>query len=167
MSSDALAPPGGWLESAARIGVPPAARRGWVLRAMSLAARRFGRSELPDVLWVFHLNPRLFWPWLLFASRLMPGGRLPAQERELVILRTAWNCRSRYEWGQHVEIGLRVGLADADIVRAARAPQSFEQERRRLLLAACDELVRDKLIGETTWRALAAHFNPRLLIEIV
>lgn len=167
MSADALAPPGGWIDAGPRIGVPPPSRHGFVLRALSFAARRFGRSQLPDVFTVFHINARLFWPWLFFASRLMPGGRLPAQERELVILRTGWNCRSRYEWGQHVDIGLRVGLTDADVVRAAQAPQSFVEERRRLLLAACDELVRDKVVGEATWRALTAHYNERLLIEIV
>ena len=167
MSADALVPPGGWRVANSRLAVPPPERRGWLFRLMSFGARRFGRSEVPDVISVFHLNARLFWPWLLFASRLMPGGRLPAQERELVILRTAWNCRSRYEWGQHVDIALRVGLSDSDIVRAAREPASFAQERRRLLLAACDELVRDRVVGEETWRALAGHYSQRLLIEIV
>jgi len=31
----------------------------------------------------------LFWGWLMFAGRLMPGGRLPRRDTELVILRVA------------------------------------------------------------------------------
>ncbi len=59
----------------------------------------FGRSQLPDIFSVLNINSRLFWGWLYFASRLMPFGRLPAATREKIILRTAWNTRSRYEWG--------------------------------------------------------------------
>lgn len=60
-------------------------------------------------------NPRLFWPWLLLASRPMPYGKLPAALRETVILRMAWRCRSRDERGQHEEIALRCGVSDAGI----------------------------------------------------
>jgi 4-carboxymuconolactone decarboxylase len=39
--------------------------------------------------------------WLPFGGRLL-NGKLPARDRELLILRTAWNCRAEYEWAQHV-----------------------------------------------------------------
>jgi 4-carboxymuconolactone decarboxylase len=161
-----LAPPGGWHVADARLAVPPPAARGFALRLLSRFARFFGRSGIPDVLALFHLNARLFWPWLVFASRLMPRGRLRPRERELVILRMAWLCRSRYEWGQHVEIGLRAGLADAEIVQLALAPQAFTDERARLLLAACDQLFGADVIASGTWRALEAHYDARRLIEI-
>jgi 4-carboxymuconolactone decarboxylase len=166
MSAAGFAPAGGWREADSRIAVPPPGARGWVFGLLSHVARFFGRSQVPDVFALFHINARLFWPWIVFASRLMPRGRLPARERELVILRTAWNCRSRYEWGQHVEIGLRVGLTDAEIVQLAQAPQAFANERARLLLAACDELFRDQVVSPPTWTALAAHYDPKRLIEI-
>jgi hypothetical protein len=37
----------------------------------------------------------------VLASELMPGGRLPREDTELMILRTAHNCRSDYEWRAH------------------------------------------------------------------
>ncbi|MBI3439277.1 MAG: carboxymuconolactone decarboxylase family protein, partial [Proteobacteria bacterium] len=40
---------------------------------------------------------------------------LPPREREIVILRTGYLCRSGYEWTQHVEIGKRANLSDAEI----------------------------------------------------
>ncbi len=162
-----LRPAAGWVGAAQRIPTPPPARRGLPFRGMSLVARGFGRSEIPDIFSVFHIHARLFWAWLFFASRLMPGGRLPAREREKLILRTAWLTRSLYEWGQHVDIGLRVGLADADILRVAQGPRACTDDNERLLLQACDELVAGRHIADATWARLAQAYDEKLLIEIV
>jgi alkylhydroperoxidase family enzyme len=162
-----LRPAAGWIAAQQRIATPPPARRGLVFRGLSLAARAFGRAEVPDIFAVFHLNARLFWPWLYFASRLMPGGRLPAREREKLILRTAWLTRSLYEWGQHVDIGLRVGLTDAEILRVAQGPSRCDDPAERLLLQACDELVRERHVADTTWAQLDQGYDDKRLIEIV
>lgn len=163
-----LRPETGWAVAAPpRLLAPPPARRGLLFRSMSLVARAFGRSQVPDIFSVFHINARLFWAWLFFASRLMPGGRLPAREREMIILRTGWLCRSRYEWGQHVDIGLRVGLSDAQILAAARGPGAAADENERALLLACDELVRDKRVSDATWALLSRRYSEKLLIEIL
>src|SRR5580698_2291786 len=42
---------------------------------------------------------------------------LPPREREIVILRTGFLCKSGYEWTQHVPIGKRAGLTDDEIAR--------------------------------------------------
>lgn len=163
-----LSPPGGWISHAApRLVAPPPAARGLVFRTMSTAARWFGRSELPDIFTVLHINPRLFWGWLYFASRLMPYGRLPATVREKIILRTGWNTRSRYEWGQHVDIGLRVGVRDDEIVAITKGPTAFSDPHERALMQACDELLRDHVVADATWLLLRERYSERLLIEIV
>jgi alkylhydroperoxidase family enzyme len=126
-----------------------------------------GRQQVPDVFSVMHINSRLFWAWLFFASRLMPRGRLPARDREKIILRTAWNCRSRYEWGQHVDIALRVGVSDEDIVRVSRGPAAFDDLRERALIQACDELFSRQIIFADTWQQLAKHYDEKKLIEIL
>lgn len=163
-----LQPEGGWILAAEpRLRPPPPAERGLFFRSVTKASRLLGRKELPDLFPMFHINRRLFWPWLIFASRLFPGGRLKAKEREKIILRTGWNCRSRYEWGQHVEIGLGVGLSDADILRVASGPAQAEDERERALLQACDDMVRDQVVSAATWTALSAHFKEPMLIEIM
>lgn len=165
--SAGLAPPGGWnLAPAPRLLAPPPAQRGLLFRSVAAGARLFGRTSLPDLFPVLHINRRLFWPWLFFASRLMPGGRLDAQDREKLILRTGWNCRCRYEWGQHLELGRRIGLDDADILRVARGPAHARDERERALLQACDDMAREQAIVAETWTALAAHFSAPLLVEI-
>ena len=38
-----------------------------------------------------------------------------SRQRELVILRTGYNCRSGYEWTQHKRIGLDCGLTETEI----------------------------------------------------
>src|SRR5215207_7897325 len=40
---------------------------------------------------------------------------LPAREREIVILRTGFLCRSGYEFTQHTRIGLESGLSAEEI----------------------------------------------------
>lgn len=116
---------------------------------------------------MLHANPRLFWPWLLFASRLMPFGRLPPALREKVILRMAWLCRSRYEWGQHVEIALRCGVSDAEIVALAQGAGAMAEPGERAVLQACDELHRDGCVSEATWALLSAQYPEPLLIELL
>lgn len=163
---DYLQPEGGWRQPReTRLPPPPPSQRGVAFRAISGAGKLFGRDELPRIFPVLNTNRRLFFPWLWFASRLMPFGRLPARLREKLILRTAWHCRSRYEWGQHVEIALSVGVRDQEIIDLARGRDDGDPAHAAAL-RACDELCRGTLISDSTWRALADHFSPDALVEI-
>ncbi len=153
MPTDALQPEGGWAGPARpRLEAPAPADRGpALLRAPPPACPRCSAVVgCPDVISVLHIHPRLFWPWLLFASRLMPYGRLPPAMREKIILRTAWNCRSRYEWGQHVAIARRVGVSPEEIVRVAGGPEACTDRQERAVLQACDEVCRDRSVSEAT-----------------
>jgi 4-carboxymuconolactone decarboxylase len=130
-------------------------------------SRRLGRQEVPDVISVLHINPRLFWAWLFFASRLMPYGRLPAKLREKIILRTAWNCRSRYEWGQHVDIGLSVGVTDEEIIKITKGPAAFAGHDDQAVIQACDEMCAEQCISDSTWKTLSERYDKKRLIEIM
>ncbi len=166
-ATDYLQPQGGWICLAKpRILAPTQSERSVLFRSVSLLSKAFGRSEIPDVLSVYSKSPRLFWPWLAFASQLMPYGKLPATIREKIILRTAWNCRSRYEWGQHVDIALTVGVTDQEIFRLTNGPAEAVDDLDRAVLSACDEIYLNKLISDETWRVLSAHYSEKLLIEI-
>jgi alkylhydroperoxidase family enzyme len=164
-----LTPADGWIgPSEPRLHAPPPGKRGLVFRVISLVARRFGRADVPDVITVLHLNPRLFWAWIFFASRLMPGGRLPARVRELIILRTAWNCRSRYEWGQHVDVGLSAGVTDDEIVRVSQGPEAFAGKPEQAVLLACDQMCRQQFIEDDVWARIVAQYSSRKMqIEIM
>ena len=62
-----------------------------------LIARAIGlvtRGEAPHVFTTLGRHRRLFRRWLRFAGTLMPGGKLPRADTELVILRVATMCAS-------------------------------------------------------------------------
>lgn len=163
-----LAPAAGWiLPATPRIAAPAPAARGLLFRTVAQASRLFGRQQVPDVITVLHINPRLFWGWLYFASRLMPFGRLPARDREKLILRTAWNCRSRYEWGQHVDIARSAGVSEAEIVAVSQGPQAIADRHERARLQACDELCQQQHISAETWQILSEKHPEKALIELM
>src|SRR6185295_1619011 len=99
--------------------IPPAETRqvNPMLRPFLAIAGRVTGGPPPHIFSTLARHPSLFVSWLVFAGRLMPRGRLPRDETELVILRVAWNCANRYEWDHHVRIGRRAGLTDADVER--------------------------------------------------
>lgn len=134
-------------------------------------ARLAGRvqgTEPPAVFLTLGRHRGLFWGWLHFAGRLMPGGRLSRRESEVVILRVASRRGSAYELTQHRRLGRRAGLLAAEIA-AIEADHDHDglTPRERLLLRASDELVADQDLSDALWSELAARFDERELIEIV
>lgn len=108
----------------------------------------------------------LFRKWMPFGGKLLVG-RLPARERELIILRTGWLCQSDYEWGQHVIIARRSGLSDEEIKRVKEGAGAAGWEPfDATLLRAADELHADSRISDATWAALAQRYDERQLIEL-
>jgi alkylhydroperoxidase family enzyme len=95
-------------------------------------------------------------------SALMP------RHREMLILRTGWDAQSEYEWAQHVGSVGRARDYGLDPVRIAQGPEApgwdaFEQS----ILRAADELYRDSMVSDATWKALAARFDAPLLMSAV
>jgi alkylhydroperoxidase family enzyme len=111
-------------------------------------------------------HPGLFRRWLPFGGKLL-AGKLAARDRELLILRTGWLCRSEYEWGQHVLIGRDAGLSDEEIRRIKDGPDAPGWSPvEGTLLRAVDELHDRACISDTTWAALTEHYDERQLIEV-
>lgn len=81
---------------------------------------------------------------------------LSERDRELVILRTGYNCRSGYEWTQHKRIGLDSGLSENDVERIKAGPDAAGwTDIDRAMLRATDELTADHFVTDATWAALA------------
>lgn len=129
---------------------------------------RIGKLDAGNLWRMLMRNPRLLPGFLALASRLMPYGELPRRDTELVILRVAWNCRSRYEWGQHVDIGLRAGLTPEDIACVPQGPGAQGwTPRQRALLRAADDMHHHRMVSEATWNALAGFLDQRRLLELL
>lgn len=160
-----LAPEGGWrAASAARLS---GAERGLFALTSRLGNRLFGRSETPNIMLALSGNQRLFWPWLWFASRFMPFGQLPHRTRERLILRTAWNCRCEYEWGQHADLSRRWGIDQAELEKIAQGPLADWSALERAQLSAADELHREGCVSDGTWQTLREHHSDAELIELL
>jgi alkylhydroperoxidase family enzyme len=93
---------------------------------------------------------------------------LPAREREIVILRIGFLCKSGYEWTQHTAIGKQTGLTDDEIVRIKAGPDAPGWSAAdKALMQASDELHHDQFITNATWSALKAHFSDKQCMDVV
>ncbi len=93
---------------------------------------------------------------------------LSPRDRELVILRTGWLCKSGYEWTQHHRIGLQSGLAADEIERIKLgAGADGWTAAERALIAATDDLHRDQFVSNPVWADLAKHFSERQCMDVV
>jgi alkylhydroperoxidase family enzyme len=140
--------------------LPPLARL-----TAAVSARATGGEPL-RVFTTLGRHPRLFRTWLRFGATLMLRGDLPPADRELVTLRTAWNCGCWYEWVQHASLAGRAGLGPADVERVVDGPAAGWSPRERLLLEATDELHDRGVVGDRTWGALEGKLTDRQLIEL-
>ena len=138
--------------------------------ASSIQSELLGSVGLSSDLHLFRTlvrHPGLFRAWSRFGGRLLLRSALPDRDRELVILRAAWLCRSDYEWGQHIAIGRAAGLSDDEMQRVAAAPgDDAWSDWDRTLLEATDELVVEHCISDATWSALAARYDEQQLLEL-
>ena len=136
--------------------------------AIAHAAGRFGGTNPPNLFLTLGRHRRLFAGWLRFAGRLMPRGKLPRRETELVILRVAHLRDCEYEREHHRRLGHRAGLGDEEIARVEQGPDAEGwSARERALLAAVDELHRDGDLGDEAWASLRSHLDEREAIELI
>jgi alkylhydroperoxidase family enzyme len=121
----------------------------------------------PNVFTTIGRHRRLFRKWLRFAGALMPGGVLPRDESELLILRVAHNCGSDYEWQQHARMAATTGVTSEEIERVRQGPDGTGwSPRRAAMLTAADELHETRTISDATWSRLAGFLSEVELIEL-
>lgn len=160
--------------SATRSASPPRivpGSRGEIGRLNSLIVSAIGRAagtpEPPHLFTTLARHRRLFRRWLRFAGGLMPGGKLPRRDTELVILRVAHNCDCVYERGHHELIAPRAGVLREEIERTADGPDAPGwSPRDAALLRAADELHSERAISDETWATLRGELSEVQLIEL-
>lgn len=92
---------------------------------------------------------------------------LKPREREIVILRTGYLCKSGYEWTQHGILAKREGLSDDEIARIKQGAEAGWSAADAALIRACDELHAEQFVSDTTWAALTAHFDQKQCMDVV
>ena len=150
--------------------IAPGSRRdvgllGWVVSQVS---GRVSGTSAPNLFLTLGRHRPLFRGWLRFAGRLMPGGKLPRRETELVILRVAQLRSCRYELDHHVHLGRRAGVTDDDVERLRAGPEAAGwSAREHAILAAVDALHHRQDLSDAEWAELRRHLDEREAIELL
>jgi alkylhydroperoxidase family enzyme len=122
----------------------------------------------PNMHLTFGKNAPLYGKWLPFATYIIPASSLVPRDRQILILRCAFNWRCGYAWAQHVRISKRLGvLNDAEIAALDGSDQFRWPVKEAALVAACDSGARTMRIDDQTWATLALNYTERELLDIV
>jgi 4-carboxymuconolactone decarboxylase len=113
-------------------------------------------------------HPALAKAFLTFNQHVAIASSVPRRIRELLILRISWLRRSEYEFVQHVVLGRKAGLSEAELERVQVGPDAAGWDPADAdLVRAVDELYVDARIHDATWARLSAHFSTTQLMDIV
>jgi 4-carboxymuconolactone decarboxylase len=139
--------------------------------AQKQAAADFKTARGVDMSGPFY--PLLRSPELMTRARAMGDylrfkSALPPRLSELVILMTAREWTQQYEWNAHYQIALKAGL-DPQIAQAiaeGRRPTTMADDEA-ILYEFCQELHRNKSVGDATYARAVAKFGEQAVIDTV
>ncbi|MGH7962426.1 MAG: carboxymuconolactone decarboxylase family protein [Candidatus Binatia bacterium] len=99
---------------------------------------------------------------------LQPGRQLPAQLRELAILRTGIGGDCRFEYSQHMKVARMVNLPEAKLaaIKGWKISDQFTPAERAVM-AATDELISQNRIEDETFAALHTHLTDPQIFELI
>ena len=106
------------------------------------------------------------WEKLLTAVR--NHNSIPADLREMVMVRVAVLNRAPYEIDAHLPLALKAGVSveKAEALREMEIADMFTP-RERAALALTDAMTRDVQVPDAIFEPLRAHFDTRALLELV
>lgn len=133
-----------------------------------LRSRRGG--QLSDLDRLLLHSPTVAEGWNALLGALRSGTTLPADLRELIILRVAVLNGAAFEWTAHEPIARRAGLDDARLA-ALRSPDAggapFWTPVQRAVLAFTDASTTSVTVPEPVFSALHEHFDERGIVEVI
>jgi 4-carboxymuconolactone decarboxylase len=113
-------------------------------------------------------HPVLAKAFLTFNHHIATSGSLSKRVKEILILRISWLRRSEYELIQHLILGRRAGLTEAEIERIQVGPNAPGWAPTDAdLVRAVDDLHAHARIQDETWARLSAHYDIGQMLDIV
>ena len=104
--------------------------------------------------------PELMSAWLSWGGHVTRRTSLPAELRELVVLRTALLARGRYPLVQHVRIAGEVGVDQDSLARIPEDPTTARwDDPTRAALTAVDQVHHHGRLDDRCWADLAARLG--------
>ena len=149
--------------------IKPVAESEWNAEQQKLLIPLKGRDgRIININTTMAHHPKMMALYLPFAGYILRESTLPAREREILILRIGWLCRSEYEFGQHTLVGKSAGLTPEEIIRITKGPDAPGWDPfDATLMRAADELHSDAFITDATWNALAKRYNRQQLMDVI
>jgi 4-carboxymuconolactone decarboxylase len=132
-----------------------------------LRARRGGELSALDRL-LLH-SPPVAEGWNALLGALRGATTLPADLRELVVLRVAVLNDAAFEWVSHEPIARRAGLAELQL-QALRRPDAAAEPvwapLQAAVLAFTDASTRDVVVPEEVFAGVREHLDDRQVVEL-
>jgi alkylhydroperoxidase family enzyme len=98
---------------------------------------------------------------------ILTGEEVPANIRELAIMRVGLLAQSRYEFTQHVPIGLKCGVRQKQIDDLAKWSKSKEfNDKERAVLQYTDEVAQNIKVKDETFNVLKKYFSDHAIVEL-
>ncbi|MFT4299014.1 MAG: carboxymuconolactone decarboxylase family protein [Aeromicrobium sp.] len=138
---------------------------GLINHGISAIAGKIVGGAKPHIFTTLGRQRRLFRAWLWYSGHLMPGGKLPRRETELIIVHIATTRACMYELNHHRRIGRRAGLTEAQLDHAGDPAWSGWSERERALLTAAHQFVTTRGIDDDAWAELRGHLDEATAVE--
>lgn len=116
-------------------------------------------------------SPPLAQGWEQLLSAVRNRSSLPADIREMVILRVAVLNRAAYEFDAHVPHALKAGMP-TEKIQALRNPQAAQDEHNfsvleRHVLALTDTMTRDIDVPDAVFTEAKSHFSDQQMVDLV
>jgi AhpD family alkylhydroperoxidase len=149
--------------------IAPGSRReiGLINSGLSWVGARATKTQSMNLFATMGRQRRMFKAWLVFGGSLMPGGKLPRRESELVILRVASRRACAYELEHHVRLGRRAGLTADEVDRVQQSEIGTQWGLRdSVLMRAADAIVDHKNVEDELWGLLRAHLSETEAVEL-
>lgn len=100
-------------------------------------------------------------------GRLLMGGSIPAREREIVILRTAYLVGSQYEIAQHALLGLDAGMTPTEVDWCVGIEEPDWSADDLDLVTLAEQISRDGAVDEACLDRLSSNWSPAQIVELV
>ena len=147
--------------------IPPGSRPELAQQEARTAAARGRVSPLYQVL----LNsPALAHGWEQMLSAIRNHNSIPADLRELVILRVAVLNGAPYEFDAHAPIARAAGVSEEAVAASRLTPLAADgalDSRQRLVLELADTMTRDLVVPEALYERVRREFGVQQQLDLV
>jgi 4-carboxymuconolactone decarboxylase len=147
----------------APVGEPDEAQRAALEKAPTLPD-----GTVRNIFLTLAHHPLLLKRFNAFAGTFIAFGLLPADDRELVILRVGARAAAPYELGQHLPLAREAGLAEEAIDAVlADPPGPALTAGQRALVDFADRLLDRGDVDPAGWEALRSRYDEAQLVELL